>query len=56
MKGIDDILVFSVLFDIYLNTCEHQTSRTIRTEEALVITLARLRPILLKWGTKKADK
>ena len=35
------------LFDAYLNTCEKQTSRTIRTEEALTITLAVLRPYVL---------
>lgn len=34
------------LFDRYLNTCHHQGSRTIRTEEALLITLAFLQPAL----------
>eukprot|EP00095_Tigriopus_kingsejongensis_P004158 maker-scaffold1541_size36691-snap-gene-0.12 protein:Tk04158 transcript:maker-scaffold1541_size36691-snap-gene-0.12-mRNA-1 annotation:"tyrosyl-dna phosphodiesterase" len=34
----------SELFDHYLNTCPLQGSRTIRTEEALLITLAGLRP------------
>lgn len=33
----------STLFDIYLNTCPNQGSRTIRTEEAIFITLAELR-------------
>lgn len=33
----------SSLFDIYLNTCPNQGSRTIRTEEAIFITLAELR-------------
>lgn len=33
----------SSLFDIYLNTCPNQGSRTIRTEEAILITLAELR-------------
>ncbi|SBS87265.1 RNA methyltransferase, putative [Plasmodium ovale curtisi] len=27
-------------FDLFLNTCPHQTSRTIRTEEAITITLS----------------
>ncbi|CAM4568567.1 putative methyltransferase C9orf114 isoform X8 [Lepidochelys kempii] len=34
----------SVLFDLYLNTCPSQGSRTIRTEEALLISLSALRP------------
>ncbi|XP_056678859.1 putative methyltransferase C9orf114 homolog isoform X3 [Monodelphis domestica] len=34
----------SVLFDFYLNTCPGQGSRTIRTEEAILISLATLRP------------
>lgn len=33
----------SVLFDLYLNTCPAQGSRTIRTEEALLISLSELR-------------
>lgn len=33
----------STLFNIYLNTCPNQGSRTIRTEEAVFITLAELR-------------
>ncbi|KAK6638054.1 hypothetical protein RUM44_008479 [Polyplax serrata] len=33
----------SLLFDHYLNTCPQQGSRTIRTEEAVFITLAELR-------------
>ena len=32
------------LFDRYLNTCPQQGSRTIRTEEAVLVTLAALRP------------
>ncbi|XP_049388357.1 uncharacterized protein LOC125852683 [Solanum stenotomum] len=27
------------VFDLYLNTCPHQGSRTIRTEEAILISL-----------------
>lgn len=34
----------ALLFDHYLNTCPNQGSRTIRTEEALLVTLAVLRP------------
>ncbi|CAB1443744.1 unnamed protein product [Pleuronectes platessa] len=33
----------SVLFDIYLNTCPGQGSRTIRTEEAILISMSGLR-------------
>ncbi|XP_076393699.1 28S rRNA (uridine-N(3))-methyltransferase [Megachile rotundata] len=33
----------SLIFDKYLNTCPQQGSRTIRTEEAILITLAELR-------------
>lgn len=34
----------SELFDLYLNTCPSQGSRTIRTEEAILVSLAALRP------------
>ena len=34
------------LFDMWVNVCEFQGSRTIRTEEAVLISLARLRPML----------
>lgn len=34
------------LFDYYVNTCPNQGSRTIRTEEAVLISLATLRPHL----------
>ncbi|CAB1318843.1 unnamed protein product, partial [Coregonus sp. 'balchen'] len=33
----------SVLFDLYLNTCPNQGSRTIRTEEAILISMSSLR-------------
>ena len=36
------------LFDLYLNTCMGQGLRTIRTEEAIMISLAVLRPELDK--------
>ncbi|XP_043222003.1 putative methyltransferase C9orf114 isoform X1 [Amphibalanus amphitrite] len=35
------------LFDLYVNSCPGQGSRTIRTEEAILITLAALHPRLL---------
>lgn len=38
--NIDDA---SLVFNKYLNTCPHQGSRTIRTEEAILVTLAELR-------------
>ncbi|KFU90636.1 Uncharacterized protein C9orf114, partial [Chaetura pelagica] len=38
----------SLLFDFYLNTCPSQGSRTIRTEEALLISLSALRPHINK--------
>lgn len=34
------------LFDFYLNTCPQQGSRTIRTEEAILLSLAALQPFL----------
>ena len=36
------------LFDSWLNTCPNQGSRTIRTEEAVLISLAYLQPALTK--------
>jgi predicted SPOUT superfamily RNA methylase MTH1 len=36
------------LFDLYLNTCPNQGSRTIRSEEAVLVTLAALRPKINK--------
>ena len=41
LKDLEDP---SVLFDLYLNTCPKQGSRTIRTEEAILVSLAALRP------------
>ena len=35
-----------LLFDYYVNTCPAQGSRTIRTEEAILVTLSALRPKL----------
>lgn len=34
------------LFDMWVNTCPFQGSRTIRTEEAVIISLARLSPLV----------
>ncbi len=39
----DDV---SVLFDHYVNTCQNQGTRTIRTEEAILISLTCLEPII----------
>nr|CAB3227240.1 uncharacterized protein C9orf114-like [Phallusia mammillata] len=36
------------LFDYYLNTCPIQGSRTIRTEEAILVSLSALRPVVFK--------
>ena len=41
----------STLFHRYLNVCRGQGSRTIRTEEAVLITLAFLQPALQRCGT-----
>lgn len=38
-----DVTDASLLFDFYLNTLPNQGSRTIRTEEAILISLATLR-------------
>eukprot|EP00123_Amoebidium_parasiticum_P021759 comp7325_c0_seq1/m.3022 comp7325_c0_seq1/g.3022 ORF comp7325_c0_seq1/g.3022 comp7325_c0_seq1/m.3022 type:complete len:368 (-) comp7325_c0_seq1:234-1337(-) len=38
------------LFDAYLNTCPAQGSRTIRTEEALLVTMSALRPKIAATG------
>ncbi|KAK6196031.1 hypothetical protein SNE40_001334 [Patella caerulea] len=42
----------SLLFQHYLNTCPNQGSRTIRTEEAILITMSALRPKLISSGFK----
>jgi hypothetical protein len=36
------------LFDIWVNICPYQGSRTIRSEEAVLIALARLSPFIVK--------
>ncbi|XP_068609226.1 uncharacterized protein [Brachionichthys hirsutus] len=38
-----DVADPSLLFDLYLNTCPGQGSRTIRTEEAILVSMATLR-------------
>lgn len=43
LKGVEKI---SSIFDYYINTCPNQGSTTIRTEEAILITLSALRPKL----------
>jgi len=40
------------LFDEYVNTCANQGSRTIRTEEAILISLSSLSPIIKKAAFK----
>ncbi|XP_062594127.1 putative methyltransferase C9orf114 homolog [Saccostrea cucullata] len=40
----------SLLFQYYMNTCPNQGSRTIRTEEAILISLASIRPKLTGLG------
>lgn len=46
------------LFDLWVNTCPYQGSRTIRTEEAVLLTLARFRPHVVSSGdnASKAPK
>uniref|UniRef100_A0A3Q3WAZ2 28S rRNA (uridine-N(3))-methyltransferase n=1 Tax=Mola mola TaxID=94237 RepID=A0A3Q3WAZ2_MOLML len=39
-----DVTDPGVLFDLYLNTCPGQGSRTIRTEEAILVTMSGMRP------------
>lgn len=43
LEGCND---FRSIFDYYINTCPNQGSTTIRTEEAILITLSALRPKL----------
>ena len=38
----------SLVFDHYINTCPGQGSGTIRTEEAILVTMSALRPIIAK--------
>ena len=38
----------SLVFDHYVNTCPGQGSGTIRTEEAILVTMSALRPIISK--------
>ncbi|XP_065919026.1 putative methyltransferase C9orf114 isoform X2 [Dysidea avara] len=47
---VDDV---SLLFQFYWNTCPNQGSRTIRTEEAILITLSTLKPLIEKSGFRK---
>lgn len=45
----------SLLFQHYLNTCPGQGSRTIRTEEAILISMARLSPIFTSSQPKQSS-
>lgn len=36
----------TALFDMWINTCHNQGSRTIRTEEAILISMSYLQPAL----------
>ena len=38
----------SLVFDYYVNTCPGQGSGTIRTEEAILVTMSALRPVIAK--------
>jgi hypothetical protein len=40
----------SQVFDLYLNTCAGQGSRTIRTEEAMLISMAFLQSAVARFG------
>lgn len=44
------------LFNMWVNVCQFQGSRTIRTEEAVLICLARLRPALFPDQVSKTGK
>ena len=41
------------MYDLYLNTCPEQGLRTIRTEEAILISLAVVRPLLINSKNNK---
>ena len=43
------------LFDMYLNTCPEQGVRTIRTEEAIILSMAAILPRMRAIGHKKID-
>lgn len=43
----------STMFDKWINVCPYQGSRTIRSEEAVLITLAKLSPFLAKAASAK---
>lgn len=48
MEREDGGMTAEQLFHFYVNTCPQQGSRTIRTEEAILISLSCLREKLLK--------
>ncbi len=43
----------SEVFDLYLNTCAGQGSRTIRTEEAVLISMAFLQSAIARFGAAR---
>uniref|UniRef100_H2YY31 28S rRNA (uridine-N(3))-methyltransferase n=1 Tax=Ciona savignyi TaxID=51511 RepID=H2YY31_CIOSA len=43
-EALDGDIQLPLLFDSYLNTCPNQGSRTIRTEEAILVTMSALWP------------
>jgi len=45
-----------MLFDMWINVCPYQGSRTIRSEEAVLVTLARLRPFLFPIFTEEEKR
>ncbi|KAK2827542.1 hypothetical protein Q7C36_018468 [Tachysurus vachellii] len=51
-----DVTDPSVLFDLYLNTCPSQGSRTIRTEEAILISLSSLRQKIATAVSNQANR
>jgi len=41
-----DVTTPDILFHHYINTCPGQGSRTIRTEEAILVTMSTVRPVI----------
>lgn len=59
LAGIEDILEAEetvlnkdprAIFNLYLNTCPSQGTRTIRTEEAILVSLGSLHPKMISSG------
>lgn len=60
-EGLEDCLAHdkrltkssvSDVFDLYLNTCPDQGSRTIRTEEAVLISMAFVQTAVSRFGER----